>query len=68
MPSPISKLYQFAFALLSRGERVCPHCHLPARLPDVCTPEINDAINAQIERDWQTFEAGRQHGIKHGGR
>jgi hypothetical protein len=45
-------------------EASCPHCKLPAVMPEVCTPAINDVLNANIERDREIFEAGRQHGIK----
>jgi hypothetical protein len=44
-------------------EEICPHCHLPAVLPEACTPTLYDAIEAQVTRDWEVFEAGRQHGI-----
>jgi outer membrane PBP1 activator LpoA protein len=40
------------------SESTCPHCHLPAVLPDVCTPEIRDVQNAQIARDGELYEAG----------
>jgi hypothetical protein len=46
-------------------DEVCPHCHLPPVLPTECTPEINAAIESDLARDWDLFEAGRQHGITH---
>ena len=41
---------------------VCPHCHLPAVLPDICTPEINAVIEDGIGRSGQLYEAGYRAG------
>ena len=35
--------------------QVCPHCKLPAVLPEVCTPEINEAIQAGIEKNAELY-------------
>lgn len=39
-------------------KQTCPHCHLPAVIPEVCTPEINAVIEQNIERDWGILNAG----------
>jgi Protein of unknown function (DUF551) len=39
-------------------EESCPHCHLPRVLPEVCTPELNAVIEANIARDWDLYGAG----------
>jgi hypothetical protein len=44
------------------SELVCPHCGLPPVLPDVCTPEVNEAIEKQIARDWELFTEGYKLG------
>lgn len=44
---------------------VCPHCRLPAVLPEVCSLEIHEAIEAGITEAWELFDAGRQHEAKH---
>jgi hypothetical protein len=54
-------------AAVSPAHQVCPHCHLPAVLPEPCTPAVNAVIETQLARDADLFEAGRQHGIVHGG-
>lgn len=41
---------------------VCPHCHLPPTLPDVCTPELNDVIESHIADDWQLLNRGVEIG------
>ena len=38
--------------------RPCPHCHLPAVLPDVCTPEVNEAIEAGLQKNGELYVAG----------
>lgn len=47
------------------AQPVCPHCHLPPILPEVCTLEINAILEQRIARDAELFEAGRQHGLTH---
>jgi hypothetical protein len=42
--------------------RVCPHCELPAVMPEVCTPEINAVLEKQIGRDWGLYADGRESG------
>jgi hypothetical protein len=41
---------------------VCPHCQLPAVMPEVCTPEVHTALEARRAADAEMF-AGRQHGL-----
>lgn len=41
---------------------VCPHCKLPAVMPDTCTLEVGAVIDAQIEADWTLFEVGYEAG------
>lgn len=38
----------------------CPHCHFPAVLPEICTPEINAAIERGIARAAGLYQAGRE--------
>lgn len=40
----------------------CPHCHLPAVMPEKCTPELHDVIEQQITRDWDLYNAGWEAG------
>jgi hypothetical protein len=60
-----SSAHKSVAAGLSEAPKACPHCHLPPVMPDECTPEINAVIEAETARDWELFEAGRQHEAKH---
>lgn len=44
------------------SDLICPHCHLPAVLPEICTPEVNEVISEQIDRDADLFNAGYAQG------
>lgn len=48
-------------ALLNEAPPICPHCHLPAVMPEVCTPAVNAAIEERIASDAEMFTAGREH-------
>jgi hypothetical protein len=47
------------------SQDVCPHCGLPPVLPEVCTPEVNAAIQQGIERDGEMFYDGMKHEAAH---
>lgn len=40
----------------------CPHCGLPAVLPEVCTPAIHEALERLIAKDWALYDAAWTHG------
>jgi len=42
--------------------QTCPHCKLPAVMPEVCTPEINAVIEDSIEQDWALLNKGVEIG------
>ena len=42
--------------------QTCPHCKLPAEIPEVCTPELNAVIEAGIARDWDLLNRGVEIG------
>lgn len=44
----------------------CPHCQLPAELPEICTPALGAIIDASIARDWELFNAGFTLGLEMG--
>ena len=46
----------------SQRPMICPHCGLPPVLPDVCTPEVHDAIERLVAHDWEMFNAGYEAG------
>jgi hypothetical protein len=43
----------------------CPHCGLPPVLPEICTPDVNAAIERNIARDGEAFYAGMEHEAQH---
>lgn len=49
---------------MSEQPTVCPHCLLPARLPDICTPDIHEVIERKLARDWELYNAGYMAGKK----
>lgn len=58
------QIFEDDAAALPPGDapQTCPHCKLPAVMPEVCTPEINAVIEDSIEQDWALLNKGVEIG------